>query len=112
MKHVLILGAGTAGTMVANRLSRELDQDDWRITIVDADQTHYYQPGFLFIPFGTYTEADVVKPKRNYLPTGVETIFSSIEVIEPDKNRVRLANTDDYVTYDYLKGFSSTSTMI
>ena len=56
MKRLLILGGGTAGTMVANRLSHELE-DDWKITVVDADETHYYQPGFLFIPFGIYSNA-------------------------------------------------------
>ena len=25
---------------------------DWDITIVDQSPTHYYQPGFLFVPFG------------------------------------------------------------
>ena len=54
MKKLLILGAGTAGTMVANRMSNMLDRDEWRIIIVDRDQNHYYQPGFLFIPFGIY----------------------------------------------------------
>ena len=44
MKKLLILGAGTAGTMVANRLARELDCDEWRITMVDQNETHYYQP--------------------------------------------------------------------
>ena len=56
MKRLLILGAGTAGTMAANRLVHELN-GDWKITIVDQDETHYYQPGFLFIPFGTYGKA-------------------------------------------------------
>ncbi len=50
MKKLLILGAGTAGTMVANRMQRLLDADEWNITIVDQHATHYYQPGFLFIP--------------------------------------------------------------
>ncbi len=54
MKKLLILGAGTAGTMVANRMARLLDPDEWRITLVDQNETHYYQPGFLFIPFGIY----------------------------------------------------------
>ncbi len=40
MKKLLILGAGTAGTMVANRLRRLLDRDDWQITIVDQNETH------------------------------------------------------------------------
>ena len=72
MKKLLILGAGTAGTMVANRLSRMLDMDEWRITMVDQNETHYYRPGFLFIPFGVYEKKDVIKPKRNFIPAGVE----------------------------------------
>mgnify|MGYP003572296226 FL=1 len=81
MKRLLILGAGTAGTMVANRMAHELDSDEWQITTVDAHETHYYQPGFLFIPFGTYGKADVMKPKRGYLPFGVEVIISQIDEI-------------------------------
>jgi sulfide:quinone oxidoreductase len=102
MKRLLILGAGTAGTMAANRLARVLDQDEWKITLVDADEAHYYQPGFLFIPFGVYSKADVVRLKRDYLPPGVEIIFSPIEVIEPEHNRVRIAKDSRYLTYDYL----------
>ena len=70
MKSLLILGAGTAGTMVANKMRRLLDNDEWRITIVDQHETHYYQPGFLFIPFGMYSKNDVVKPKRDFIPPG------------------------------------------
>ncbi len=32
MKRLLVLGAGTAGTMVVNRLRRLLDTDEWQIT--------------------------------------------------------------------------------
>ncbi|MCB0045890.1 MAG: NAD(P)/FAD-dependent oxidoreductase [Caldilineaceae bacterium] len=102
MKKVLILGAGTAGTMVANRLSHELDPLEWQITIVDQSETHYYQPGFLFIPFGTYGKADVMKPKRDYLPAGIEIIISPIETIEPEKNRVRIKKDNRTLDYDYL----------
>ncbi len=63
MKQLLVLGAGTAGTMVVNKLRPLLDADEWKITIVDQHETHYYQPGFLFIPFGMYSKSDVVKPK-------------------------------------------------
>lgn len=102
MKKLLILGAGTAGTMVANRLSHELDPGEWHITIVDQDEVHYYQPGFLFIPFGTYGKADVMKPKRDYLPSGIEIIISEIEAIEADQQRVRIAKDSRYLSYDYL----------
>ena len=102
MKTLLILGAGTAGTMVANKMSEQLDGDEWKIIIVDEHENHYYQPGFLFIPFGIYTPTDVVKPKRVFLPRNVEFILSEIELIEPDDNRVRLAKGDRVINYDYL----------
>lgn len=101
MKKLLILGAGTAGTMVANRMARLLDPNEWQITIVDQHETHYYQPGFLFIPFGMYSKNDVVKPKRDFIPAGVEFVLSPIEVIEPDHNRVKL-QAGRYLNYDFL----------
>lgn len=102
MKRLLILGGGAAGTMVANRLVHELDMAEWRITVVDQDETHYYQPGFLFIPFGTYGKADVMRPKRDYLPREVEVIISEVRLIEPDKNRVQLVKENLTLSYDYL----------
>ena len=103
MKTFLILGAGTGGTMVANKMSAALDPQEWRIVIVDRDETHYYQPGFLFIPFGMYSPADVVKPKRNFLPPSVEMIFGDIELIEPDKSRVKLSGpSGKTISYDYM----------
>lgn len=64
MKRIVILGAGTAGTMMLNKLTKSLDPKEWELVIVDQDENHYYQPGFLFIPFGIYDEKDVVKPKK------------------------------------------------
>lgn len=110
MKKFVILGAGTAGTMVANRMRRLLDPDEWAITIVDQHETHYYQPGFLFIPFGMYSKSDVIKPKRDFIPSGVEFIMSPIEVIEPDKNRVKLAKDGRYLQYDFLVIATGTQT--
>jgi sulfide:quinone oxidoreductase len=101
MKQLLVLGAGTAGTMVAARLHRMLDRNQWKITMVDQDPVHYYQPGFLFIPFGGYRKEDVVKPKADFVPKGAELIMSGIDVIEPDLNRVKLANGRT-LSYDFL----------
>jgi len=102
MKRLLILGGGTAGTMVANRLVHELDMSEWHITVVDQDEIHYYQPGFLFIPFGTYGKADVMRPKRDFLPREVEVIISEVRLIEPDKNLVHLVKENRTLRYDYL----------
>ena len=101
MKKLLILGGGTAGTIMANKLAPVLDKREWQITIVDQNETHYYQPGFLFIPFGIYNRADVVKPRRDYFPSGVEVIISPIDVIEPQANRVKLTS-GKVLSYDYL----------
>jgi len=102
MKKLLILGAGTAGTMVANRMSRLLDADDWHITLVDQNEAHYYQPGFLFIPFGIYSKNDVIKPKRDFIPSGAELIMSPIEIIDPDHNLVKLERGGRILNYDFL----------
>jgi sulfide:quinone oxidoreductase len=102
LKTLLILGAGTAGTMVANKMAQELDPLDWKIIIVDKFESHYYQPGFLFIPFGIYTASDVTKRKRDFIPSNVEFIFSDIEIIEPDKNRVKIVKNNRSISYDYL----------
>ena len=102
MKTFLILGAGTGGTMVANKMSHELDPQEWKIIIIDKVENHYYQPGFLFIPFGIYNSSDVIKRKRDFIPSNVELVFSDINLIEPENNRVTLAKDNRVINYDYL----------
>lgn len=102
MKRIVILGAGTAGTITANKLAQELDLSEWKITIVDQSELHYYQPGFLFIPFGIYSRNDVVRSRRDYLPRDVELIISEIELIEADKNQVKIKRDGRVLSYDYL----------
>jgi len=86
---------------MANKLAPVLDKREWQITIVDQNEVHYYQPGFLFIPFGIYNREDVIKPRRDYFPSGVEVIISPIEVILPENNKVKLSN-GKILSYDYL----------
>lgn len=101
MKKLLILGAGTAGTMMANKMRNILSRSDWEITIVDQFKTHYYQPGFLFIPFGIYSEKDVIKPKNDFFPVGVNVIYSEIKKVEGENNQVLLSD-GTRLNYDYL----------
>lgn len=67
MKEAVILGAGTAGTMMANLMAKKLPKG-WNITVVDQHKEHYYQPGFLFVPFDIYQPEDVVKTIDEFLP--------------------------------------------
>jgi len=101
MKNIVILGAGTGGTIMANRLFKKLSKKEWKITIIDRDPIHYYQPGFLFIPFGTYTENDVKKPKAKFLPKGVNFIIKGIDKVVAAENKVLLED-GEIVSYDYL----------
>lgn len=101
MKHVLILGGGTAGTMAANKLRKALPAKEWSVSVVDADDNHRYQPGYLFMPFGTYKPNQVTKSRRKYLRKDVPLIYGEIDVVKPDENVVAL--TDGRVlAYDML----------
>jgi sulfide:quinone oxidoreductase len=86
--------------MTANKLRSLLDAS-FEITIVDNDDTHYYQPGFLFLPFGTYEPADVMKPKREFIPRGVTYVNGAIAELDADAETVRLEDGTT-LEYDYL----------
>ncbi len=101
MRDMLILGGGTAGTMMANKLASALDEREWRITVVDGTEDHYYQPGFLFVPFGAYRVRDIVKPRRQYLPGRIKFILSGIDRIDAEKKTVTLAG-GKVIRYDCL----------
>lgn len=100
MKNLVILGAGTAGTMMANHLISKLPKKEWSIHIVDQYKTHYYQPGFLFLPFDIYTEDQVKKVGKKFIPQGVNYIQKKIEKIDTENNLVSLENGT--LPYDIL----------
>lgn len=101
MKRAVILGAGTAGTMMANHLSKKLPKKEWELVVVDQEKTHYYQPGFLFVPFDIYQPKDVIKPIDDFLPSRAKRLVERIERVEPETNKVHLQN-GDIIDYDLL----------
>jgi len=101
MRTLLVLGAGTAGTMAANKLRPRLAADEWRIVVVDEQPEHHYQPGYLFVPFGTYRPEDLVRPNRQFLADGIEYVDGSVALIEPERTVVTLTD-DRELPYDYL----------
>lgn len=100
MKKLVILGSGAGGTMVAAKIRRVLDEREWDITIIDNDEMHHYQPGWLFIPFGVYTAQDCAKPKREFIPKGVDFILDEVIGVNSDKRQIE-AKKDTY-EYDWL----------
>ena len=109
MKKLVILGAGTSGTMMANHLVSKLPKKDWSITIIDQYKTHYYQPGFLFLPFDIYTSKQVKKNGKKFIPKSVNYIQEKIELINPEENKVILDNKAS-LDYDILIVATGTKT--
>ena len=101
MKNLIILGAGTSGTMMANHLVSKLPNKDWGITIIDQCKTHYYQPGFLFLPFDIYTTKQVKKNGKKFIPKGVNYINKKIDLIFPKENKIKLEDESE-LSYDIL----------
>ncbi len=100
MKNLLILGAGTGGTMVANRMARRLPPD-WSVTVVEPHDEHVYQPGLLFLPFGARDEAKMLRPRARTLDRRVRWERDTVARIEPDERRVALEG-GRALDYDFL----------
>jgi sulfide:quinone oxidoreductase len=98
-KKIVVLGAGTAGTIVSNNLRRHLPKD-WEITVIDRDDEHIYQPGLLFVPFGIQKSSTLVKSRKKYITPGINFVMDEITRIEPDKKEVKTKNHS--FSYDFL----------
>jgi sulfide:quinone oxidoreductase len=108
VKKLLVLGAGTAGTMIVNRLRRRLDATVWDITVVDQDDVHHYQPGYLFLPFGTYSPAQITRSRHATLPDGVDFVIGDVDRVDAATNTVALTDGRTF-GYDYLVIASGTT---
>ncbi len=103
-KRILILGGGTGGTLVANRLHRHFRHhgvEAIHITVVDKDDHHLYQPGLLFVPFGLAMHSEIVRPRHEQLQKGIEFIEQGIERVDKDRDTVVLADGRE-LGYDLL----------
>ncbi|MGB6930857.1 MAG: FAD-dependent oxidoreductase [Syntrophobacteria bacterium] len=101
MRKIVILGSGAGGTMVAANLRKELDDAEWQITLIDKDEQHHFQSGYLFIPFGIYSKDDVLKPKRDFVPKGVDFVVDNVIKVDTEQRRLETEKGDSY-DYDWL----------
>ena len=105
MAEIVILGAGTAGTIMANRLARahasEIARGRTRITVVDGDPDHTYQPGLLFIPFGRYSRQGLTRPRREALSSRVRFLPAAVERVAPEEHAVHVTGHPP-IAYDVL----------
>lgn len=99
-KHVVILGAGTGGTLAANRLRRVLGADV-QISVVDQDDDHVYQPGLLFLPFGLTTANELVRSRPRQLRGAIGYHRGAVDHVDIERRRVFL-DDGTVLPYDIL----------
>jgi sulfide:quinone oxidoreductase len=107
-RRLVVLGAGTAGTMIVNKLRHRLPRGEWTITVVDQDDVHPYQPGLLFLPFGIYDADQLSRPRHDFVPDGVELVIGEIDRVDTDADTVSLTDGRT-LDYDYLVIATGTS---
>ncbi len=100
-KQIVILGGGTGGTMVANRLRRRFDEDEASIHVVDRDDRHVYQPGLLFVPFGLAQVEEIVRSRSRQLRKGIVFHANEVESAWIDRDEV-LLDDGTVLPYDVL----------
>jgi sulfide:quinone oxidoreductase len=105
-EHVVIVGGGTGGTVLANdladRLEPELDAGDVRITLVNDGPDHVYKPVWLYVPFGQREPEDARRPLVDLVDDAVDVRVDRVTDIDTDTRELRLDGDDQSVGYDYL----------
>lgn len=103
--NVLIVGGGLSGTIVANGLARqigdELRSGKAHITVLGATDTHMYQPGLLYLPFGRVREADLFRDERKVLDERVSFHVDPATNIDVQNRTVKTKSGKSW-NYDYL----------
>lgn len=98
-KKIVVLGAGTGGTIISNNLRRHLPED-WEITVIDRDDQHVYQPGMLFVPFEIQKASTLTRSRKKYILPGINFVIDEITHIDPEKREVKTKNNS--FSYDFL----------
>jgi len=97
--RIVILGAGAAGTSLANRLVARLEGA--QITLVDPRKEHWYQPGFSLIATGLKPMSYAVSRTRAWLPSGATLVEDHATDIDPEARRIGLGD-GGHLEYDFL----------
>ncbi|MGP1356128.1 NAD(P)/FAD-dependent oxidoreductase [Roseicyclus sp.] len=97
--RIVIIGAGAAGTALANRLVERLSGAE--ITLVDPRVRHLYQPGLSLVAAGLKPPEYVISQTEDWLPRGVGLVQEAVAAVDPE---ARTVSTEGGQTlpYDFL----------
>jgi len=99
MKHVVVIGGGFAGLTAAKKLG---SQKDIRVTVVDKQNHHLFQPLLYQVAMAGLSPADIAAPIRSLLAK-----YKNVRVLKATVTRVEFENrrvvTDvGNLDYDYV----------
>ena len=105
MRRILVLGGGTAGTLAANLIARELGAEikkgDVEITLLDEDGIHIFQPNLLYTSFKGMKPEKIVRPVKKLLHNRINFSIDKVTKIDFTNNKV-LTETNKTYIYDDL----------
>lgn len=88
-KRIVVLGGGSGGTMVANRLARQLGSEikkqEVEVVLISDVEKHIYQPGYIFIALGEKEPEHFVREEKRLVHRNVTLVIDDIEKIDKDK---------------------------
>jgi sulfide:quinone oxidoreductase len=104
---IAIVGGGVGGTVLANLLAREFDEDEARIVLIDQSGHHIYQPGWLYIPFNGLDPEHLERSERSLLRHRIDLRIGRVEQVDVEKRALLLVGPDgadapDALQYEYL----------
>jgi sulfide:quinone oxidoreductase len=103
-KRVIVLGGGSGGSIVANKLARQLNQEinngDDEILQITNSSKHIYQPGYLFIALNEKDPNHFIRKQSDIAHRNVQLIEDEIVKIDVESKTLK-SNTHQY-NYDYL----------
>jgi sulfide:quinone oxidoreductase len=94
-QHVLIVGGGVGGTIVANLLARSLSRQEAEITLIDSTGKHAYMPGWLYLPFNQLSaESDqLIRPERDLLSSQVHLVTGEVQKIDTQNRELHVRHS-------------------
>ncbi|AXG05402.1 NAD(P)/FAD-dependent oxidoreductase [Haloplanus rubicundus] len=103
--RIVVLGGGTGGTVLANKLASklddELDRGDAEVTLIDETGVHVYKPVWLYVAFGDADPAEGRRPLDDLLHREVRLRTGRVTDIDTDAKRLTVDGTSG-LDYDHL----------
>lgn len=107
-QHIVVVGGGVGGTIVANIVARALDHQTAEVTLIDSTGQHVYMPGWLYLPFNADDARGLSHQEQSLLNRHVNLMVGEVTSIDAANQVLTVvckggdAVVPDTVPYDYL----------